>query len=807
MSAVDILNEMKPGKGFSARAGRSSIAVLVVALLTPASAWAAAGRPSDGDLSPRLAELANPSVRSAPAAKQARILSLAEDGPGSLVREGSRVLVEVRFDHGAAAGLDDLRTAGAKIVNVSRRYQTVTVAAKPEELRALSTVPRVAGATEVLTPITAAGSSCPAGSVVSEGDEQLQAAQARKEFRVDGASVDGAGVTVGILSDSFNTATEAVGGGSIATKEGDDVSSGDLPGNGNPCSNADPVNVLDDTASSGADEGRAMAQIVHDLAPGAKLAFATAFTGELSFAANIERLAEPVSEGGTGAQVIADDVTYFDEPFFQDGPVSVAVNNVTGSGVSYFSSAGNDNLIEKETGNEIASWEAPSFRDSLSCPDALMAIGGLKALHCMDFDAGIGVDNTFGITVEEGATLTVDLQWAEAWFGVGTDADAFLLDDEGQLIEVEGAPVWSIEDNPSPVEAGGTQEPFEFFQWENTGPTQEVQLAINRYSGGTPRLKFVLMENGGGVAETEYPASLGGDTVGPTIFGHNGAGSAVSVGAIRYNTTSAPERYSSRGPVTHYFGPVSGTSPAAALPSPEPLSKPDLVATDCGVTTFFAFELAGMWRFCGTSAAAPHAAAVAALMREANPSLTSDEVRDALAASAVPVGSFGPNAVGAGLVNAVGALGEVAEPVPPEEEGGTEGEQEGEGGGVEEGVVKTGGGGAALPLEPEPETGALTYAPVSARARHRPAPRTFLRWHPRRVIRTRHRRARAVFWFGSNEQPVTFICRVDGGLFRVCKRRFARRFGVGRHVLRVIARDAAGNFDRTPALYRFRVKR
>jgi hypothetical protein len=194
-------------------------------------------------------------------------------------------------------------------------------------------------------------------------------------------------------------------------------------------------------------------------------------------------------------------------------------------------------------------------------------------------------------------------------------------------------------------------------------------------------------------------------------------------------------------------------------------------------------------------------------MREANPSLTPDEVRDELAASAVRVGSFGPNAVGAGLVNAAGALGQVAEPVPPEEEGGAgseeEGEPEGKGGGEEKGVVKTGG--TAPPSELE--AGGPVYAPISGRAMRRKALRTYLLWHPRRVIRTRHRRARAVFWFGSNEKPVTFICRVDGGLFRVCKRRFARRFGVGRHVLRVIARDAAGNFDRTPAVYRFRVKR
>ena len=177
-----------------------------------------------------------------------------------------------------------------------------------------------------------------------------------------------------------------------------------------------------------------------------------------------------------------------------------------------------------------------------------------------------------------------------------------------------------------------------------------------------PRLKFALLENGGGVSETQYPTSSEGDTVGPTIFGHSGAASAITVGAERFDDDSAPEEYSSRGPVTHYFGPVSGTTPAPELPAPETIAKPDLVATDCGVTTFFASFEEGVWRYCGTSAAAPHAAGVAALMLQANPSLTVAQGRAALAATAQPVGTFGPNAVGAGLVDAFGAVARVALP-------------------------------------------------------------------------------------------------------------------------------------------------
>ena len=40
--------------------------------------------------------------------------------------------------------------------------------------------------------------------------------------------------------------------------------------------------------------------------------------------------------------MICDDVSYEDEPYFQDGIIARAVNDVAAAGISYFSSAGND---------------------------------------------------------------------------------------------------------------------------------------------------------------------------------------------------------------------------------------------------------------------------------------------------------------------------------------------------------------------------------------------------------------------------------------------------------------------------------
>ena len=141
----------------------------------------------------------------------------------------------------------------------------------------------------------------------------MRADVARNRF-----GLDGTGVTVGVLSDSFG----CIAGG-VATG----MANGDLP----------TVTVLQEDApcTTGTDEGRAMLEIVHDVAPGAPLAFATANLGMASFAANIRALRD------AGAKVIVDDVFYFAEPMFQDGIIAQAVNDVVASGVAYFSSAGN----------------------------------------------------------------------------------------------------------------------------------------------------------------------------------------------------------------------------------------------------------------------------------------------------------------------------------------------------------------------------------------------------------------------------------------------------------------------------------
>jgi hypothetical protein len=747
-------------------AGTLAIASVV---LPPAALGAGTVTKQHGPLAPPLVTLAKPWVASKSPAQQARILGFASSGPGSLLRRGDRLVVRLRFDHGALARSGALRVAGARVLDASRRYQSATVSVSPGNLKAIAAVPAVVSATPERAPMLF---GCEGGDVISEGVAQLKADQ------VQAAGVKGAGEIVGVLSDSYDQATGA------ATDASEDVESADLPGLVSPCTGQKaPVNVLEDFESeSSTDEGRGMLQIAHDMAPEAALSFATAFEGEEGFAKNIETLAT------AGAKVIVDDVGYFEEPMFQDGPIANAISKVTSTkGVTYLSAAGNDNLFDNE-GNEFASWEAPAYRDSGGCPPALAAIAELNAVHCMDFNPGPETDRTYGIKVEPGETLNISLQWAEPWEGVVSDIDAFLLDDSGQVL---------------PTETGfdnlQTQRSAEVIQWENPGAsTRTVQLVINKFSGPGARLKLIFLQNGGGVSGVEYPRSGGGDVVGPSIYGHAGATSAIAVAAVPFNDSGEVEFYSSRGPVTHYFEPFKGPVAADPIPGGEEISKPDVAATDCGRTTFFAFLSGGVWHFCGTSAAAPHAAGAVALMRDAAPLASTALLRQSLLGTASSVPGFGPCAAGGGLVETVNAVKAAKGEITP----GTPGVCEPPDAGGAVFVAPGDWGSETPPVEPPPQPNpSPTPAPTP------PAPNTSFAKHPVRTVRIRGRGVRLVFRFRSDQAGVAFLCKVDGSAFRACGAKLGHSFKPGRHVVRVKARNAAGLTDPTPAVFRFKVER
>ncbi|MFO0895974.1 MAG: S8 family serine peptidase [Pirellulales bacterium] len=436
------------------------------------------------------------------------------------------------------------------------------------------------------------------GSTLDEADYTLQAARTRA---TNPPGVDGTGVTIGVISDSYNNKGGAAAG----------IASGDLP--------ASLVFLRDNVPANGTDEGRGMMELVHDLAPGSPKAFATANGGEATFAQNIRDLAKSTGSGGAGAKVIVDDVFYFAEPMFQDGIVAQAIDDVvTNNGVSYFSSAGN---LEDQAYENTS----PTFTTT--------TIAGISASPAkyLQFSAGVFTQN---VTLSS-QTFLAGLQWSDPFYtvgGVASNLDFFVLSG-GSVIA------------SSTANNIASNVPNEILGVSGTGT---AQLVVRLTAGADPtRLKWVNFgANGSG------PVTIQFDTTSPTITPHSASANAMSVAAAPMYDQRTVEGFSSKGPSTILFGPSGAAIPAAVR------AKPDLMANDGTSTTFFGSTISGLPHplFFGTSAAAPNAAAVAALVRQANPGFTPAQVYSRLTSTADPNVVGGVNFVGAGLVDAYRAV-------------------------------------------------------------------------------------------------------------------------------------------------------
>ena len=421
-----------------------------------------------------------------------------------------------------------------------------------------------------------------AGSITSQGDTALRANVARAVH-----GVDGTGVTVGVLSDSYDTL-----GGAAS-----DINSGDLPASG--------VTVIGGEYNQCGilifciDEGRAMLQIIYDMAPGADLLFHTGMGGKASYANAITTLA------ASGADVIVDDLLYLNEPMFQDGIVAQAVDSVVAGNSVYYSAAGN-------AGRD--SYEAP-FVDSgvIFCIEFFEPIGDCDPIFervgkMHDFDPGAGVDLFQSVTVPIDSVLTIAMQWDEPFGGPGprNDHDIVLLDESTNFyFEI------SANDN---VATGEGWEVLQFQNHQFLGYGTEFNIIITYDdvdSNGPPAtlLKTVIFGSANTLNEFRTDSS--------TLFGHANAAGAEAVGAAFFldNTEygispPALQPYSSAGGTPILFR-TNGTS----LPVPEVRQKPEITAVDGVNTTFFFSDTHlndGLDDFFGTSAAAPHAAGIAA---------------------------------------------------------------------------------------------------------------------------------------------------------------------------------------------------
>jgi len=496
--------------------------------------------------------------------------------------------------------------------------------------------------TTVGAPVAAAEVDAPGCRTVPvDADAPLRSDQAREVF-----GVDGTGVTVGVLSTSFATDPTS------PTTPDQDIAAGLLPGPGNPCGRTQPVTVLVDATGAGNDEGRAMLELVHGIAPGADLLFASAGDDQFQMAQRIFDLA------AAGADIIVDDIGHPQEPTYQPGPIEVAIQDVRAQGVVYLAAVGNNNVIGTDdgpsAGRPIGSWETLEYRPT-PCPDTL---GLAPGYDCMDFDPGPDTDPTMEFGVGAGmsaqARLTGALNWGEPWYGVQQQFRLYVLQDD----QVVG---WSPE--PDGVTASVEWSAQELV----AGAAAELSIVIVRQTPGAdlppPRVKVDFRGDGRPYPTfLEYDQTTGTDIVGPNATGHNAGVGVISVAAADYRTPTIPEKFSNHGPRTLLFGPVDGTVPAAPLSPVQPVAAPSVLSVDGLRTDFYGvLEPDGDRFFYGTSAAAPTVAAVAALGRQLRPGADPDELTRALLDSATPVDSPWPgvpveDVAGAGLVDATGFL-------------------------------------------------------------------------------------------------------------------------------------------------------
>jgi hypothetical protein len=442
------------------------------------------------------------------------------------------------------------------------------------------------------------------GSQQSQGDTTHAANTYRSTI-----GPDGAGLKIGVLSNGVV---------SLAASQ----ALGDLG----------PVTVLPGQVGTG-DEGTAMLEIVHDLAPGAQLYFATANPLPARFASNVRDLR------AAGCDIIIDDVFYFVETPFQDGQLTPsnsnggvviqAVKDVTAAGAMYFSSAGNQGNQDDNTA---------------SCYQGDWADGGVLALavggNVHDFGAGAQSD-----LIQTGSGNRIDLYWADPLNGSNNDYDLYVFNNALGAVVASSTNVQT-----------GTQDPFEEVA---TGNTTNNRVVVLKKTGAANRF-FHITINANGVGK------LGTSTNG-TTKGHSIPVDAYSVSATpaaapgpfpaAHSAANVSETFTSDGPRRIFFSengtaftPGNFSSTGGIL-----RQKPDITAADrVSVTGVGGFPTT----FSGTSAAAPHAGAIAALLKSGLPTPTNAQIRTALLNSAIDIETAGVDRdTGVGIIMPIPAAG------------------------------------------------------------------------------------------------------------------------------------------------------
>ena len=417
------------------------------------------------------------------------------------------------------------------------------------------------------------------GEYTSAGDGILNADDARTGF-----SINGQNVNVGVISDGVDHWTNSRAQGDLTSD----------------------LNIIHNDI--GGDEGTAMCEIVQDIAPGATLYFNDAATSIDGFANHITELKN------AGCKVIVDDIIYISEPAFEDGAIAQRVDEVSADGVIYFSACGNSG---------VSTWDGMSV-------DA-------NSNMWQEFS---GSGESIAINVPDGASLFVNLQWANQWLNSRDDFDLVVYD-RADYTDPEARFVWSDD-----TQDGEGDTPIETVYWENHLGDRTFYIRVLHNSVQASReLKITVFSP---TSAIQYTTDYG-------IYGHAASSSCISVGAINASSPESIASYSSHGPSRIYTYDANG-NPVSYVDR----STPTICGID-GVETYVG--MSGLWYphpsntvFYGTSAAAPHIAAISALMLSLNPLLNWQQTKDIMTASATKVSSMGgqnfTNAYGWGRVDA-----------------------------------------------------------------------------------------------------------------------------------------------------------
>ncbi len=460
-------------------------------------------------------------------------------------------------------------------------------------------------------------------NVTTEGDAILDADDLRASY-----AVNGAGVRVGVISDGLEGLAAAQGAGELpAVNFTTCDATGAAPA-------GEPANPTD--AGAGA-EGTAMLEIVHDIAPGAELWFGY-FGFNVSSGTSLD-FRQAVDCLALNTDVVVDDITYVNNGAYDGTSVvsqntSTELNRLTNRIRGHYNSVGSvsqqhyqepfvDSGFNVTVG--MNTWDIHRFQATASTTD------GAQGRNC-SFNAADGfcADR---VMLPPNEVLRVGLQWDDPFGASANDYELFLLDENASTL-------YLISTN----EQNGNDNPVEEFSWLNdTAVVQPLSIYIGRFAGVSKTFDmFVLCEACNPIAGNKHNFN----TISSAVLNNADAGGGVvSLGAINASDPGNNDiaAYSSRGPTND--GRV----------------KPDAVAID-GVSVSGAGGFSSP--FFGSSAAAPHAAGIAALVLACQPSLkhggpgdapAADRtaLRNALLNSAVDLGSAGTdNTYGAGRLDA-----------------------------------------------------------------------------------------------------------------------------------------------------------